>query len=74
MKRAKRILTIALIGITLSGCATGFPGSPTRSFYNLCVVEGKEAHYCEAWAAAEASRLAPQTQGMILMTLPIPGR
>jgi hypothetical protein len=74
MKRVNRILTIALIGITLAGCATGFPGSPTRSFYNLCVVEGKEERYCEAWAAAEASRLAPQTQSMFLMTLPMLGR
>lgn len=70
----KRWIIMALVALALTGCATGFPGSPTRSFYNLCMVERGEAPYCEAWAAVEALRFAPQAQSTILMQLPTTGR
>jgi hypothetical protein len=70
----RRWITISLTAIALTGCATGFPGSPTRSFYNLCMIERGEAPYCEAWAAVEAIKLTPRVQPSILMQLPTPGR
>jgi hypothetical protein len=54
----KRWLAMGALGLTLAGCATGMPGSSTRAFYNLCVVEGREPEYCEAWASAEAHKMA----------------
>jgi len=67
----KRWLLVG-VGVLAAGCATGLPGSYTRNFYNLCIAEGKEPGYCEAWAPVEADKLAAGRVGMgILLTVPV---
>jgi hypothetical protein len=64
------LLFILFVALTLFGCATGMPGSPVRSFYNLCMRETNDTTYCEAWANSQG--LSGQVG--VQMVVPFPGR
>lgn len=59
-----------IVGWLMTGCATGMPGSPVRSFYNLCMRETQDTTYCEAWANSRG--LGGQVG--VQMIVPFPGR
>jgi hypothetical protein len=57
------------------GCAgPGFPWSPVRNLYNLCIHEGGEPERCEAWAWVEGDRVTAGKMGGVLVFPVGPGR
>ena len=61
---------LAVVGLLAVGCASGMPGSSVRAFYNLCVAEGGEEVYCEAWANVEGHKLsAGNVRGLVVMPI-----
>jgi hypothetical protein len=69
-----RWIMVGMLGLTLAGCATGFPGGRTRHLYDYCIAEGRQAAYCEAWAPMQADRLPNLVTGSVIMPVPFPGR
>jgi hypothetical protein len=70
----KRLITIALLAVSLSGCATITAAQIEKDAYTLRMMEGRTHEHCTVWARLEANkaRLSRSRGGVMAFPVPVP--